>query len=166
MTASAYRVPQGWQIQDLNNSGSILSEETTQGYGILAQLCIEEDEQQPPTLTNTSNIEGYIGAQEEVIHIIQYPNLDSGIIQTANNVTSATTGASLNSNSNQTTTTTSTAAPTTTIDSILAYHLQRLQQVGYHSIQVVTNVDTRVNLTMAQANQTVTTLPAKFVEMT
>jgi hypothetical protein len=160
------QVPQGWQIQDLSNSGSMLSQEAARGYGILAQLCAEEEEQQqPPTLTNASNTDGCIGPQEEIIHIVRYPNLDSGI-QRANNGTSTTTGgASFNSNNNQITTA-SAATATTTIDSILAYHLQKLQEVGYNNIQIVNNVDTRVNLTMAQANQTVTTLPAKFAEMT
>ena len=158
------QVPQGWQIQDLNNSGSIFSQEVARGYGILGQLCMEEEQQQPPTLTNASNIDGCIGAQE-VIHIVRYPNLDSGVIQTANNVTSTTSGASFNSNNNQTTAASAAAAPTTTIDNILAYHLQKLQQVGYNSIQIVNTADTGVNLTMAQSNQTLTTLPAKFGEI-
>ena len=163
------QVPQGWQIQDLNNPGVMLPEEAELGYGILAQLCPEEEvqQQQPPsTLTNASNTHGCIEAQDEVIHIVRYPNLDSGVIQTSNNSTSATTaGASFNSNNNQTTTP-GAATTTTTIDNILAYHLQKLQEVGYNNIEIVNNVDTRVNLTMAQANQTVTTLPAKFAEMT
>jgi hypothetical protein len=90
--------------------------------------------------------------------------LDSKI-QTANNATSAAIGASFNSNNNQTTTVGATTAATTTIDNILAYHLQKLQEVGYNSIQLVNNQDTRVNLTMAQANQTVRTLPAKYGEI-
>jgi hypothetical protein len=40
------KVPEGWVIHDVNNTGSTLSEESTQGYGILAQLCTEEEEQQ------------------------------------------------------------------------------------------------------------------------
>ncbi|MDQ3888587.1 MAG: hypothetical protein M3251_04865, partial [Thermoproteota archaeon] len=37
-------VPQGWIIHDVDNTGSsTLSEEATQGYGILAQLCPEEE---------------------------------------------------------------------------------------------------------------------------
>src|SRR5215218_6736730 len=52
------QVPQGWIIQDVNNTGSALSQEATQGYGILAQLCPEEEEQEeqqgavPTTLPN------------------------------------------------------------------------------------------------------------------
>jgi hypothetical protein len=65
-----------------------------------------------------------------------------------------------------TTTTARTAVSSETkIDSILTYHLQKLEQVGYNTIQVVTNVDTTVDLTQAQANQAVTTLPAKFAEI-
>ncbi|HJU34941.1 MAG TPA: hypothetical protein VJ695_07450 [Nitrososphaera sp.] len=160
------RIPQGWQIQDLNNSGSTFSEESIGGYGILARLCPEEQVQQRPplTLTNANSTAGCSGAQQEVIHIVRYPNLDSKI-QTANNATSAAIGASFNSNNNQTTTVGATTAATTTIDNILAYHLQKLQEVGYNSIQLVNNQDTRVNLTMAQANQTVTTLPAKYGEI-
>src|SRR3712207_6488612 len=38
------QVPEGWVIHDVNNtSSSALSEESTQGYGILAQLCPQEE---------------------------------------------------------------------------------------------------------------------------
>src|SRR5215211_601590 len=40
------QVPDGWVIQDLNNTGSALLNESSQGYGILAQLCPDEEEQQ------------------------------------------------------------------------------------------------------------------------
>jgi PKD repeat protein len=165
-------VPQGWLIQDLNNTGPVFSEESTRGYGILAQLCRGEEQQQQQRQqgqegaapVNANNTYGCQVAQKEVVHIVRYPNLDTGI-QAANNSNSTTatapptSGASFNNN-NQT------IATTITIDNILAYHLQKLQQVGYNSIQIVNNVDTSVNLTMAQSNQTLTTLPAKFVEMT
>src|SRR5215204_2467911 len=39
------KVPEGWIIQDVNNTGSTFSEESTQGYGILAQLCPQEEGQ-------------------------------------------------------------------------------------------------------------------------
>src|SRR5215210_1952586 len=44
-------VPQGWVIHDVNNTGSALLNESSQGYGMLAQLCPEEEQQQgaPPT---------------------------------------------------------------------------------------------------------------------
>jgi len=169
-------VPQGWQIHDLNNTGPVFAEESTRGFGILAQLCLSEEEQQQRGGATTaagnrsSNINSCQAAQEEVIHIVRYPNLDSGGIQGANNSNSTTastppnTGGSFNTNTNRTTTVA--AAPSATIDDISTYHLQKLQEVGYNDIQIVNNVDTRVNLTMAQTNQTVTTLPAKFAEIT
>jgi PKD repeat protein len=160
-------VPQGWVIQDLNNTGPISSEELRRGYGILAQLCLSDEEQQrqqgqggaaPDNASNNNSCQ----SAQEVIHVVRYPNLDSGI-QMANNASTggssatSTTGASFNNNNSTT---------ATTIDSILAYHLQKLRQVGYNSIQIVNNTDRTVNLAVAQSNQTLTTLPAKFVEMT
>ncbi|MDP9015911.1 MAG: PKD domain-containing protein, partial [Thermoproteota archaeon] len=153
-------------------TGPIFSEESTQGYGILAQLCREVEDQQrqggAATVPSSSNnsINSCQTAQEEVIHVIRYPNLDNGILSAntvTNSVTTPTTGATFNTN-NISNSTTATAA--TTIDNILAYHLQKLQQVGYNSIQIANNVDTSVNLTLAQSNQTVTTLPGKFAEIT
>jgi PKD repeat protein len=41
------QVPQGWVIQDINNTESVLSEEeTTQGFEVLARLCPDEEELQ------------------------------------------------------------------------------------------------------------------------
>jgi hypothetical protein len=51
-------VPEGWVIQDMNNTGSILLDEATQGYGILAQLCPEEEEQQQQLLQAPPNVGG------------------------------------------------------------------------------------------------------------
>jgi uncharacterized protein (DUF427 family) len=53
-----------------------------------------------------------------------------------------------------------------TADNILTYHLQKLQEVGYRSIQLVNSSDTTVNLTNPQTNETIATVPAKLVEMT
>jgi PKD repeat protein len=160
-------VPQGWVIQDLNNTGPISSEELRRGYGILAQLCLSDEEQQrqqgqggaaPDNASNNNSCQ----SAQEVIHVIRYPNLDSGI-QMANNASTGgssatpTTGASFNNNNSTT---------ATTIDNILAYHLQKLRQVGYNSIQIVNITDRTVNLAVAQSNQTLTALPAKFVEIT
>src|SRR5215212_3434943 len=167
------QVPQGWVIQDLNNTGSALLEESTRGYGLLAQLCPEEEEEQqqqqqqqqvgPPTnasgggtTTNSSSSGGGGGGgtsncqgAQEVIYIIRYPDLDTRI-QAASNVTAAT---SSNSNNNMTT------------DNVLSYHLQKLQEVGYRSIQIVNNTDIRLNLTNPQTNETIATVPSRLVEM-
>src|SRR5829696_3294067 len=152
------QVPQGWIIQDVDNTGSALLEEATQGYGILAQLCPEEEEEQqgavPTTLPNaggsgrgddTSSCEG---SENYVIRIVRYPDLDTRF-KAANNVTT-------NSNNNS----------SVTNDNILSYHLQKLQEIDYRGIQIVNSADMTVNLTNPQTNQTIATVPAKFVEMT
>ena len=44
--------------------------------------------------------------------------------------------------------------------------MQKLEQVGYSSIEIVDNTDTTLNVTNALTNQTISTVPAKFVEIT
>jgi hypothetical protein len=150
------QVPQGWIIHDLNNTGSALSEdEVTQGYGVLAQLCPEEEEQQEqgavPTLPNAGGGSGDTfsceGSENYVIHIVRYHDLDTRL-PAANNATTS-------SNNN-----------IMTNDNILLYHLQKLQEVGYRGVQIVNSADMTVNLTNPQTNQTIATVPAQFVEMT
>jgi uncharacterized membrane protein YgcG len=128
------QVPQDWTIDDINNTDSSLLEERRIGYGMLAQLCPEEEIQSTvPNVNGSGNTSDCLVSQNEVIHVIRYPDLETRI-QPANNFT--------------------------------AYHLQKLQEVGYRSMQITNSTDMRVNLIMAQANQTLATLPAKFVEMT
>src|SRR5215203_7419646 len=144
------QVPDGWAIQDLNNTGSALLNESSQGYGMLAQLCPEEEQQGAPLTNNASGsssggtISGCQGS-EEVIYIIRYPDLDTRI-QAASNVTT-------NSNNNITT------------DDVQSYHLQKLQEVGYRSIQIINTTEVRLNLTNPQTNETIATVPARLVEM-
>jgi hypothetical protein len=156
-TTDSFRVqvPEGWVIRDLNNTDSALLEETRQGYGILAQLCPEEElqEQQQQqgaaaSLTNasgdsSSNTLSCDPSESDVIHIVRYPDLDTRLL--SNNVTF---------DDNMTT------------DNILSYHLQKLQEVGYRSIQIVNSTDMALNLTNPQTNETIATVPAKLVEMT
>ena len=40
------QIPQGWVIQDVNNTGAALSEEARLGYGLLSQLCPEEEQEE------------------------------------------------------------------------------------------------------------------------
>ena len=144
------QVPEGWVIDDVNNTGSTLSEESTQGYGILAQLCPEEQQQQqrvaiPNAGSNNSDTFSSCNQSEnDIIHIVRYPDLDNRL-QVGNNGTTA--------NNNM------------TIDNILLYHMQKLQEVGYRGIEIVNSTDTTLNVTDPQTNQTITTVPAKFVEM-
>ena len=150
------QVPQGWVIQDLNNTGSALLEESTRGYGLLAQLCPEEEEQQQgAALSNASgsssnNAASCQGSEGDIIHIIRYPDLDTRL-QVANNTATTTT---TNNNSNM------------TIDNILLYHMQKLQEVGYNGIEIVDSGDATLNVTNAQTNQAIARVPAKDVEMT
>jgi hypothetical protein len=157
------QVPDDWIIQDVDNAGPAQSdEEVRQGYGILMQLCPEEQATAaaaaPPASTTTAasgvssitntissiNASRCLGAQE-VIHVIRYPDLDAG----------------LSANNSLLTTTT-----TTTIDNVLTYHLQKLQDVGYRSMRIVNSTDTAINIINPQTNGTITTVPGKLIELT
>jgi PKD repeat protein len=143
------QVPDGWMINDVNNTGSTLSNESTQGYAILAQLCPqEEEEEEQAALSNVSGrgdtTTSCQGSEGDVIHIVRYPDLDTRL-QVPNNITT--------NNGNL------------TIDNILSYHMQKLQEVGYRNITIVNSTYTAVNITNAQTNQTVSIVPAKTVEI-
>ena len=149
------QVPEGWVIHDVDNTGFVLlEEETTQGYGILAQLCPEEEQQQQPTLPNVDSSDDTFsssceGSENGVIHIVRYPDLNNRL-QVGN--TLPTTN---NNNNNR----------SMINDNILSYHLQKLQEVGYRAIEIVNSTDMTVNLINPQTNETITTVPAKFIEM-
>src|ERR687891_114533 len=158
------QLPEGWVIQDVNNTGFILAAEVLQGYGILAQLCPQEQGQSAPSnvsSTSTSN-NRYIGScqharEGEVIHIIRYPNLgarlgissDEDIFTIINN-------------------------RDTLPNAVLAYHFQKLQEVGYRDFKIINNIDTTINVDNSttdlsyreMATRTTTAVPAKLVEMT
>jgi hypothetical protein len=166
------QVPDGWIIHDVNNTGSVLSEETRQGYGMLAQLCPEEEErqtqeQEQPTVPDVGGSPGTFsceGSENGVIHILRYPDLDNRV-QVENNVTTTTTTTTNNNSTSSTSSSSSGNIITTTTDNILSYHLQKLEEVGYRDIEIVNSTDMAVNLTNPQTTETVTTVPAKFVEM-
>jgi hypothetical protein len=145
------QVPDGWIIHDFNNTGFTSLEELRQGYVMLAQLCPEEEQQR--ILSNVggstdsdSSISIGNGCQgaKEVIHIIRYPDLNARLL--ANNIST------INNNM------------ATTDNILLSYHLQKLKEVGYRDIEIVNSIERTVNLTNAQTNQTIQTVPAKFVE--
>ena len=155
------QVPEGWIIDDVNNTGSTFSEESTQGYGILAQLCPQEEGQgQAAAAAPSNNVSGSSGgggggdtvrcqgSGGDIIHIVRYPDLDTRL-QVPNNITTT------NNNNN-----------VTTIDNILLYHMQKLEEVGYNRTEIVDSTDATLNITNAQTNQTIATVPAKNVEMT
>jgi hypothetical protein len=63
-------------------------------------------------------------------------------------------------------TTTNNNTSMTTSDNILLYNIQKLKEVGYRDIGIVNSTDMTVNVTNLQTNETITTVPAKTVEMT
>jgi PKD repeat protein len=146
------QLPEGWVIQDMNNTGFTLAAEVLQGYGILAQLCPQE--QQQSSLPSVGGSNRYIGncqqAQEEVIHILRYPNLGTRL-----GISSDDIFAIINRD--------------TIPNAILAYHIQKLQEVGYRDIQIVNSADTTMNVDIStgqNSSRTATAVPAKLVEMT
>jgi PKD repeat protein len=144
-------VPEGWAIHDVNNTGSTRSEETRQGYGILAQLCPQEQQQQEQQQAASSNASrsrdtaSCQGSEGDIIHIVRYPDLDVRLQEVSSNIT---------------------ADNNMTIDNILLYHMQKLEEVGYSRIQIVNSTDTTLNVTNAQTNQIIATVPARLVEVT
>ncbi|MFL6482176.1 MAG: PKD domain-containing protein [Nitrososphaera sp.] len=152
------QVPVGWKIHDVNNTGAMLISEVLRGFGILAQLCPEEQQTAVSNQgANTSN--SSIGtvtndntcrdAQEDVIHIVRYPNLGAKLGFTPQDIVTD---------------------DDITTDRILAYQMQKLQEAGYRNIQIVGSTDTGINVDVStgiDSNNTLTaTLPAKLVEMT
>src|SRR5688572_3023592 len=85
------QVPEGWTAYDITNSASALSEETGLGYGLIAQLCSQEEQQQGAEEFSNNASRGIPnnscqGAQEEVVHIVRYPDLDTRLLAN-NNIT-------------------------------------------------------------------------------
>jgi hypothetical protein len=142
------QVPDGWIIDDVDNTGSTLSEESTQGYAMLALLCLEEEQQEQPTVPSVGGSDDTSssceGSENDVIFIVRYHDLDDAL-QVENNVTTTNM---------------------TTSDNILLYNIQKLQEVGYRDIEIVNSTDIIVNVTNLQTNETITTVPAKTAEMT
>jgi PKD repeat protein len=163
-TTDSFRVqvPQGWAIHDVKNTGFTLAAEILEGFGILAQLCPDEGQQQQmardnagdnTSNSNDSNSNSCQGAQGEVIHIIRYPNIGArlGILSDEDAFTF------INDRD-------------TIPNAILAYHMQKLEEAGYQDLRIVTSTDTTVNVdnstTRLTNNGMATTIPAKIVEIT
>jgi hypothetical protein len=152
------QVPEGWVVQDVNNTGFTLAAEVTEGYGILAQLCPaegggeeEEGQQQQGALTNVSSgsCQQQQQDQEEIIHIIRYPNLAPRLGIAVDEINAIIP------------------------DSILNYQIQKLQDVGYRDINIVISTDARIDINYTTALDVAApeaipqaTVPAKFVEIT
>jgi hypothetical protein len=150
------RLPEGWVIQDVNNTRFILAAEVTEGYGILAQLCPAEEreeelQQQEGAFTNISSgsCQQQQLAQEEIIHIIRYPNLGARLGIALNDINGIVP------------------------DSVLNYQIQKLQEVGYRDINIVNITDAIINIHYTTAQDVpapgttpLATVPARFVKIT
>jgi hypothetical protein len=149
------QIPKGWMVWNVNNTGPVLSEESRQGYGILAQLCPaaegekEGQQQEQGAIINVSGDSSSRGScqqqsQGEIIHIIRYPNLGARLGIAVTDIRD------------------------TIPDSIFEYEIQKLQEVGYRDINILDSTKTKL---LAQyrpesAVPIVATVPAKLVEMT
>ena len=153
------KLPAGWVIQDINNTGFTLAAEVLQGYGLLAQVCPQQEgEQSISSNYNSSMSNRYVGscqhAGEEVIHIIRYPNLGARLgIASGDDVFTIIENWG------------------TVPNAILSYHLQKLQEAGYRDFKIVRSMDTTINVDNStdisnRRMATTTTIPAKLVEMT
>jgi hypothetical protein len=149
------QVPEGWEIHDIKNTDFILLTEVLQGYGILAQLCPQGQQQAAFNVgsggTYSSNSSSICqGAEGDIIHIIRYPNVGARL-----GFTSADVFAIINRD--------------TIPNALLTYHMEKLQEVGYRDIQIVNSTDTTVDVISTDLNNNriaTTTVPAKYVEMT
>src|SRR5215207_3644354 len=156
------QLPEGWVIQDINNTGFTLAAEVVRGYGLLAELCPQQYEQSVSSnASGSSSSNRYIGscqhAGQEVIHIIRYPNLGA-----RPGIPSDEDTFSIINNRD------------TLPNAVLAYHFQKLSEVGYRDFKIVNSIDTTMNVDNStidlsngrMAARTTTTVPAQFVEMT
>ena len=156
-------VPQGWVIQDVNNTGSTLEAEVLQGYGVLAQLCPEGEEQQAaPDMGGNGTVGSTFSSmcqesEGNVVDIVRHPNLSATVGFTRDDYFSDHNN---------------------TANAILAYQLQKLQEVGYRDIQIVNSTDTAIKVDLSTAvsdmidNDNINAIPpsirvpAKLVQMT
>jgi hypothetical protein len=148
------QTPEGWVVRDVNNTGSVLAAEVTQGYGILAQLCPaaggqEEGQQQQGTTTNVSGSGSSSSCtqqpQGEIIHIIRFPNLGARLGIAVTDIRN------------------------TIPDSIFEYEIQKLQEVGYRNINIVNSTYMPIVLnytTTEDVPAAKVIVPGRFVEMT
>ncbi|HEY1248580.1 MAG TPA: PKD domain-containing protein, partial [Nitrososphaera sp.] len=147
------RVPEGWVVRDLHNTGLRLLSEALQGYGVLAQLCPEEQQQALNNAENNNNISSsscQASPGGDIIHIIRYPDLGARLGFAPEDIFTI-----INRD--------------TIPNSILAYHTQKLQEAGYRDIRIVNSTDTTINVISTSFNNNriaTTTVPAKVGVMT
>jgi hypothetical protein len=147
------QIPEGWVVRDVNNTGSVLAAEVTQGYGILAQLCPAEGQEEGQQQGTTTNVNGSGSSsssctqqpQGEIIHIIRFPNLGARLGIAVTDIRN------------------------TIPDSIFEYEIQKLQEVGYRNINIVNSTYMPIVLnytTTEDVPAAEVIVPGRFVEMT
>jgi PKD repeat protein len=151
------QVPEGWIIHDVDNTGATLEAEVLEGYGVLAQLCPQDQQQAVPNaVANNSTGSLCQGSEGDIVHILRYPDLGAGVGFTSDDTNSDFDDAA---------------------NTILSYHIQKLQEHGYIDIQIVNSTDTTYTTDISTAASDVNDdnidalpssveSPAKLVEMT
>ncbi|MDQ3968423.1 MAG: hypothetical protein M3275_08525, partial [Thermoproteota archaeon] len=151
------QVPEGWIIHDVDNTGATLEAEVLEGYGVLAQLCPQDQQQAVPNaVANNSTGSLCQGSEGDIVHILRYPDLDAGVGFTSDDTNSDFDDAA---------------------NTILSYQIQKLQEHGYVDIQIVNSTDTTYTTDISTAASDVNDdnidalpssieAPARLVEMT
>jgi hypothetical protein len=87
------------------------------------------------------------GSEGNIIHILRYPDLSTTVGFTSDDIVSDYND---------------------TVNAILSYQIEKLQEVGYQDIQIVNSADTTINVDISTLlnNNVIATVPAKLVEMT
>ena len=153
------QVPEGWIIRDVDNTGATLAAEVLEGYGVLAQLCPQDQQQAvPDAVANNSSGSICRGSEGDIVHILRYPDLGARVGFTSDDNSDFDFDNAANT--------------------ILSYQIQKLQEVGYRDIQIVNSTDTTYTTDISTAasgmidNDNTDALPssveapAKLVEMT
>jgi hypothetical protein len=136
-------VPDGWVVEDLNNTDSSLQEsEQSYGAGNLVELC--------PQILATPQIGGaYLcpDAQEglDSVSVWRFADLKSrpefaGLVQRNQSIA--------------------------TNDLVAFYFLFLEQKANFSNIRLLQNIDTTVSVIDPQTNETIATAPAKYIETT
>jgi len=131
-------VPSGWMVQEIDNTNThALLDKIMQGSRLLAEFCPQE--QPHPDGGREYSCQEFT----QSIKLQRYPNLYSQPI-----FTSASSGSASD------------------IDRLLAYHVSKLEGLGYTDISVVQNMTTLVNLVDVDGNTMNVLIPANIVELT
>jgi plastocyanin len=131
-------VPEGWVVQDIQNTGLMTTVESNKGYVFLAIICPQEE-----ALPGIGGLNSCEQAGRSVT-IWRYLDLGSrpefAVITNPANIS---------------------------INDLSAFIIRNLQEDDFSNIRITNTTDLTINMTSAEdPNTTVRTVPAEFVEMT